>query len=629
MAFENYETIDDPSIIKTPDGYLVNVPQINVTAKRIPEQAPQQTPYSGGAEGGRAVAQGLSLGFGDEIEAGLRAPFSDEDYKAIRDRLRAQQNQFGQDYPITQTALDVVGGLALPVGLLGTAYKAGKGVLGAAKAGAVAGVATGAATGAGVAPEMSDVPKSAAGYGVAGGVVGGVAPPLFKIGGQAIGGIIDSIGFTNANKIASRKLQELLNKENLTPPQVNSMLDEYRRLGVPDPVLADIGENLRGAGYASYIVPNPQKTATADFLENRQQELANNLVKGLEQKSGINSQGRFGFDYINDLAIAQETAAKKAYPLAYSKDIPAVPFRKYADRDVFATAYEQAVKRADVYGQKLPSLNQIRNAQSISTQILHEIKKGLDDVIEKETDALTGKMTSYGADVVKVKREFNDLIKYYNKDYAQANAKFADISKLKSSYNDGLDYMKIETSELASKLKKMNPAERESFRVGMISDIKDKMSKFKGGDSSRLVFKSDRQKESLKYAFDDAGQYKDFVRQVDAQNQLLRTYKKVRGGSETQERAMLTEDMGMIENLAQGNFGGVTMNLLRRGAARAGGMRPDVAEIMQQKLFNPNPQEQSMLLQMMQQQQPKNSVLTNPATYGGLLGEMQPLMMGQ
>jgi hypothetical protein len=470
---------------------------------------------------------------------------------------------------------------------------------------------------------------SAAGYGAAGGVIGGAAPAAFKLGGQAIGNIIDSIGFTNANKVASRKLQELLNKENLTPPQVNTMLDEYRRLGVPDPVLADIGENLRGAGYASYIVPNPQKTATAKFLDSRQQDLANNLIKGLEQKSGVNSQGRFGFDYINDLAIAQDTAAKKAYPQAYSKDLPATPFRKYADRDVFANAYEQAVKRADVYGQKLPSLDQIRNAQFISTQILHEIKKGLDDVIEKETDSLTGKMTGYGSDVAKVKREFNDLIKYYNKDYAQANAKFADISKLKSSYNDGLDYMKMETSELASKLKKMTPAERESFRVGMLSDIKNKMSNFKGGDPSRLVFKSDRQKESLKYAFDSEGQYKDFIRQVDAQNELMKTYKKVRGGSPTQEYATLTEDFGMVKDLATGNFGSATMNLARRGAARAGGMRPDVAEIMQQRLFNPNPQEQSRILQMMQQGAPEGSILTNPATYGGLLGELQPLMMEQ
>jgi hypothetical protein len=582
-------------------------------------------PYSGGAEGARAALQGLTMGFGDEIEAGVRAPFSEEDYTEIRNRLRAQQEQFGEDYPKTQMALDVAGGLVVPAfGVAGGAIKAGKGLLGATKAGAGAGAVAGAVTGAGVAPEISDIPEYATKYGIGGGAVGAAAPAVIKLGGRTVGGIVDALGFSNANKVASKKLASYLEKENLTPQQAQDMLAEYRRLGVPDPVIADLGENLRGAGYASYIVPNKAKTKTADFLENRQQELANSLVKGLEEKSGVQSQGRFGFDYIDDLAKSQDAAARKAYPKAYEKDIPATPFRKYADRDVFAKAYEEAVKRADVYGQKLPTLEQIRNSQYISTQILHEIKKGLDDVIEKETDKVTGKMSGYGADVSKIKREFNDLIKYYNKDYAQANAKFADMAKLKESYSNGLDYMKMETAELASKLKKMTPAEKESFRVGMISEVKNKIANFKGGDPSRLVFKSDRQKESLKYAFESEGQYKDFVRQVEAQNQLLRTYRKVRGGSETQERATLSEDIGLARDLMTGNIAGAGMNIARQGAARAGGMRPDVAEIMQNRLFATDPAEQARYLRMMQGQS-RDSVMSNPLFYGSLLGETMPL----
>lgn len=89
-----------------------------------------------------------------------------------------------------------------------------------------------------------------------------------------------------------------------------------------------------------------------------------------------------------------------------------------------------------------------------------KLKKGLDAVIEKETDTITGKMTGYGSNVAKVKTEFNNLIKYYNKDYAAANAKFAESAGLQSSYKKGLDYMKMDVKELESKLKK-NEAGRE------------------------------------------------------------------------------------------------------------------------------------------------------------------------
>lgn len=638
VSTNTLEILKNEGFSITPQGQAV-APEVAVTFPRIPEEPEdlpmvtefgkaEPVPYSGGSEAARAALQGLTMGFGEEIEAGLTAPFSDQDYSTIRDRLRAQQKQFGEDYPKTQMALDVAGGILLPAGIAGTAIKAGKGILGAAKAGGIAGAGTGAITGAGVAPEISDIPSSALQYGAGGLAIGAAAPAAIKLGGKVVGGIVDALGFSNANKVASKKLAAYLEKENLTPQQAEDMLNEYRRLGVPDPVIADLGENLRGAGYASYIVPNKAKTQTADFLENRQQELANSLVKGLEEKSGVQSQGRFGFDYIDDLAKQQDEAAKKAYPNAYKQDVPATAFRKYVDRDVFAKAYDEAVKRADVYGQKLPALDQIRNAQYINTEILHQIKIGLDRVIDAETDKVTGKMSGYGSDIAKIKTEFNDLIKYYNKDYANANAKFSDLAKLKSSYSDGLDYMKMETSELAAKLKKMNPAEKESFRVGMISEIKNKIANFKGGDPARLVFKSERQKESLKYAFESEGQYNDFVRQVEAQNQLLRTYKKVRGGAETQERATLTEDIGIAKDLVTGNLVGAGMNLARQGAARAGGLRPDVAEIMQNRLFATNPAEQSRILRMMQSGG-RGGIATNPATYGGLLGELTALQGGQ
>lgn len=653
MGWETDLPVDE-SIKRLPSGqYQVSAEPVSVTAKRATPQeiAAEQaslatTPYSGGAEATRAlIGQGLGMGFGEEIEAGVRAPFSDETYKQIRDRLRAQQEQFGKDYPVTQTGLELVGGLALPVGGLmaggkvaGSLLGAGKTAIGTAAKGAGVGAASGAITGAGTAKELENIPMDMTAGAVVGGGLGAVVPSAVNLTGKAIKNVIDAAGFSNANKVASSKIAEILQKENLSPDDAKSILAEYRRLGVPDPVLADLGENLRGLGYAANIVPSTEKTATAKFLEDRQSELAQRLITGLEQKSGVQSQGKFGFDYINELTDAQNKAARSAYPKAYRLDLPATPFRKFVDRPVFQQAYENAVKRNELFKGdegfvQLPALEQIRNAQFINTNILHEIKKGLDSVIEKETDTITGKMTGYGSDVAKVKREFNDLIKYYNKDYANANAKFADSISLQNAYKDGLDYMKMESSELVSKLKKMKPADKEAFRVGMLSDIRNKYSTFKGKDATGLVFKSPRQKESLRYAFDSKAQFDDFVDQVKAQEELLKTYQKVRGGSQTQERAMLTEDAGMamdvLPQVATGNITGAAMNLARRGAARAGGISPESAAIIQQKLFNPSPAGQNKMLDLLNEQikkQSQRNPLQQTGTYSFGLGELQGLL---
>jgi hypothetical protein len=655
--FDSYPDAEDPSIKKLGNGlYGVDVPPISVSAKRLTQaeidanMPAGDVPYSGGAEGARALlGQGLGMGFGDELEAATRAPFSDESYKEIRDRLRSQQDQFAKDYPVTHTGLEIAGGLAMPFGAVGMGAKgalaAGKSVMGTAGRGALIGSGAGAVSGAGTSKEMGDVPANMLTSGILGGVVGGVAPSAINLAGKAIGNVIDGLGYSNATKVASKKLEEILDKENLTPDDARAMLEEYRRLGVPSPVLADLGENLRGLGFSAYAVPNKGKTATASFLDERQTQLAERLIKGLEQKSGINSQGKFGFDYIDDLGQAQQAAAKKEYPKAYSHDITAVPFRKYVDRPVFQKAYEAAVERnqlhtGDAGHVPLPSLDQIRNAQYISTEVLHQIKIGLDRIVEKETDTLTGKMTGYGGDVNIIKKEFNNLIKYHNKDYATANAKFADSIGLQQAYKKGLDYMKMDEGELVSKLKKMKPAEKEAFRVGMLSEIKDNLSKFKGVDFTNSVFKSDRQRESLRYAFDSPAKYKEFASQVKAQAALMKTYKKVRGGSDTAEKSVDIQDAGMASNMipmvanaATGNWLGAASNVARSGLSRAGGLSPDIAVRVQQALFNPNPRSQNALFDLMNRNADKQvnpnfikDALQQQGTYSFGLGNLSGLL---
>jgi tryptophan 2,3-dioxygenase len=525
------------------------------------------------------------------------------------------------------------------------AMSAGKSILGTVGRGSLTGAGAGAVSGAGTAKELEDVPSNMLSSGILGGAVGGAAPTAINLTGKLVRNVVDGLGYSNATKVASRKLADILDKENLTPDDAQAILDEYRRLGLPSPVLADLGENLRNLGFAAYAVPNKGKTATGKFLDERQTQLAERLVKGLEQKSGVNSQGKFGFDYISDLGKSQEKAAKTAYPKAYSIDIPALPFRKYVDRDVFKDAYENALKlnrleTGNVGHVPLPELNQIRNAQFINTELLHQMKIGLDSVIEKETDNLTGKMTKYGGAVTQVKKEFNNLIKYYNKDYAAANAQFAESAGLQSSYKKGLDYMKIDVKELESKLKKMNPAEKEAFRVGMLSQIKDKLSTFKGTDFTNSVFKSQRQQEALRFAFDSPAKYKEFANQVKAQAELMKTYNRVRGGSKTTETSIAVQDAGMtsdvlpmVQNAATGNMLGLAANVARSGLARAGGLSPESAVRVQNALFNPNPRSQNALFDLMNrnaaaQANPNllKETLQQPNTYSFGLGNLSGLL---
>ena len=568
----------------------------------------EKAPYSPLAETARAFGQGLTFGTLDEIEAALRTgSISGAEYEKQRNMLREKQKQFGEDVPYVKTPVEIVGGMALPFGLIGKGVKAlapaeqalatGTTLTGQAARGIALGAGTGALSGYGYAEKDAG---EAAGLGaIFGGVLGGTVPIVIDKAGTLMRNVLNASGIGNQATASSKMLANYMQKDNLTPQEAQMALDELRRIGVPNPVIADLGKNLKDLAYSAYVVQSKAKGSTEAFLENRLIDQPNQIVKGLVEKAGL-AKNVNGYEYLTSLAEEQASAASRAYPKAYSLAIDAVPFRQYVDRPVFVKAYEEAQKRAAVFGDKLPDLNAIKNAQSVPTDILHQIKIGLDRVVDAETDALTNKVTGYGRDVIKVKNEFNDLIKAKNPDYAKANAEFADSARIKNSFEMGQKYQSLDVQEAAAKLKGFNEAEREAFRLGMIADINKRVGEFKGGDFTRQVFKSDNQKLLVRYAFDDQAKYNEFSQFVKGLTEQSKTAKALIGNSKTAERLATQEGAGQIGQMAQSAATGDLFGLAKAAGAsmlaRSKGISSETSEALQKRLFSVDPIEQRAIL---------------------------------
>lgn len=592
-----------------------------------------KTPYTGSAEAVRSVAQGATFGFADELEAALRTgQISGEQYQALRDRLRQQQTQFKQDYPILGGTTEVGGALAAPFAAFKFLGKAAPAVQEAitgttlpqqAARGGATGLVTGALTGAGTAE--TDVTGGATTSGAIGGTLGATVPLALRGAGGVIKNILIASGIGDQPTAASKLIADALKKDNLTIDEAQNVLSELERLNVPRPVLADVSKSLQDLAYSAYVVPSSKKDSTLRFLESRMIDQPNDIVKGLVTRAGLGKNVN-GYEYLDFLAQNQKAAASAKYPDAYSKAIDARDFRKYVNRPVFEEAYKEAVKRAGVRGESLPDLEQIRNAQFVPTEVLHQIKIGLDRIVEKETDTITKEITGYGRDVSNVRREFNNLIKEKNPIYARANKEFADNERLRSAFESGQGYQKLEYKEAFNKLKGMNDSEKEAFRLGMMADVNSRLENFKGGDFTRQIFKSDKQKSLMRYAFTDKDQYNQFVQYVDALERQSKTSKGIIGGSQTGERLATSEATGKAAGLAQsyatGGVGGVAMELLRQGAARTKGISGETSAELQKRLFASDPIEQRAILQELRLRTQKRPVGAVPgaAAIGTLTG---------
>ena len=589
--------------------------------------------YSGVAEAARSVGQGLTFGTLDEIEAALRTgSISGPEYERQRNLLREQQKQFGMDMPIVKTSAEIGGSLIAPLGIakqvakLAPATQAlitGQTVPGQIARGTAIGGVTGAASGYGFA-EKEDGSEAAAG-GIFGGLLGGSVPVVVKGAGTLIKNVLNSAGIGDQEAAASKMLANYLKKDNLSPTEAQQALDELRRIGVPNPVIADLGKSLNDLAYSAYTVQSAAKGTTKEFLENRLIDQPNDIVKGLVEKAGL-AKNVNGFEYLEALTANQSRLASQAYPEAYSKAINAVPFRKFIDRDVFTKAYGEAVKRADVYGQKLPDLSSIRNAQSVPTDVLHQIKMGLDRIVDAETDNITKKISGYGSDVAKVKNEFNDLIKSLNPEYKKANAEFADAERIKNAFKMGEDYQKLNPAEAASKIKKLTPDEKEAFRLGVMADVNERLGNYKSGDFTKQIFKSENQKLLLRNAFPDQASYNEFSQYVKGLNRQAETKQRVLGGSRTDENKAVREESSLLGSLAQASASGDLVSLLRSGVSalqsRAKGISSESSEALQRKMFSVDPIEQTAILRELNRraQRPQTGLLTGAAAVGSATG---------
>lgn len=589
--------------------------------------------YSGVAEAARSVGQGLTFGTLDEIEAALRTgSISGPEYERQRNLLREQQKQFGMDMPIVKTSAEIGGSLIAPLGIakqvakLAPATQAlitGQTVPGQIARGTAIGGVTGAASGYGFA-EKEDGSEAATG-GVFGSLLGGSVPVVVKGAGTLIKNVLNSAGIGDQEAAASKMLANYLKKDNLSPTEAQQALDELRRIGVPNPVIADLGKSLNDLAYSAYVVQSNVKGSTKEFLENRLIDQPNDMVRGLVEKAGL-AKNINGFEYLEALTANQSRLASQAYPEAYSKAINAVPFRKFIDRDVFTKAYGEAQKRADVYGQKLPELSSIRNAQSVPTDVLHQIKMGLDRIIDAETDNITKKMSGYGSDVAKVKNEFNDLIKSLNPEYKKANAEFADAERIKNAFKMGEDYQKLNPAEAASKIKKLTSDEKEAFRLGVMADVNQRLGDYKSGDFTKQIFKSENQKLLLRNAFPDQASYTEFSQYVKALNQQATTKQRVLGGSRTDENRAVREESNLLGSLAQASASGDLVSLLRSGVSaltsRAKGLSSESSEALQRKMFSVDPVEQTAILQELNRRarKPQTGLLTGAAAVGSATG---------
>ena len=580
-------------------------------------------PYVGAA---RAVlGQGLGMGWGDEAEAWLRSRLGQGSYEQNLGQIRGEYGQYHKENPVLAPTLEFAGGVApglaammIPGGqaagaaqLARTAVPASSGLL---KSGAL-GALTGGISGAGSA-EQDRASGALAGTAL-GGALGVATPIAMRGASSAAKWLAERLNPTSAGAQvgAARSLNAQLAKAGIEPAQLEKQMLADKSADVPSMLLN----------------ASPRLERSARAVVKRAGEGASELEKALaEQRLGARERVHQQVvkrlnpgDYYDDLANLQNemrTLAGPAYEKAYQHgEVKDPEVLKYLKLPQFKQGLKAAENLLEAEGRQL-------DMSKPTVEVLDQVKRGLDTLIESQTDQVTGRTTSLGRVYIQKKNEFLKALDKAVPDYELARGIYAGGAELSDAMRKGLnDFNRMDHEQVLKLVGGMSQSEKEAFRTGvaryLYSNIMDPRSNV---DTARRLIGSPEAQQKLRPLFDSPEKFEVFKNALERESQLYQTASRVMGGSDTAENQQLIKALDnedgvgpFIERAVTGGFRASLANSALKAAGRTA-MSDMKAGKIAEMLMSKDPHEVAAVVKLLEEQAASDAPKAFKATAGEL-----------
>lgn len=446
---------------------------------------------------GRAALQGLTFNFGDEILAGLQAPFSDKTYSQLRDEERNSLARFSEENPYTAFGAEVAGSVPtaaaamfLPGGQGATAGALSRIAGGAQKlltgssplrTAAKMGAATGAVTGAGSAEEVPDImPEAAFGAGF-GGALGAAVPLASKVGASAYGNVADRFSLPGADAAGRARdyvIQMMGRGSNpVTIDDLRAGIKADQRMGVP------LGIQYQSPQLGRAFEVAAMKSAAGEDLALQAMKANQGTVARTMQQLNKTLKPDDYFDAEDAIIKNMRTSAQPFYEKAYAagKSIKETPeLTELLNRPGARAIWEEALSdpRYTLLGEK-PGKMVWQNGKQVmvepSLELMDQFKRAIDrKIASMETQPIKRGTTQPDLPGI---REFrsqfldaleNSLPKEAKDAWREARSVYKGDAEIRDALRFGRDeFMNIEPQRWARFVAEANtPLEQEALRTG-------------------------------------------------------------------------------------------------------------------------------------------------------------------
>ena len=518
--------------------------------RRVQQQASGIQPPSRGAGLARAAAQGLTFGFGEEIEAAYKSLLPGREYAQEVANIRGEMEAYRQERPKEALAAETAAGFLVPGAAalrLGRAAIRGTGLARAATGAIGTGITQGALTGAGTTEGgVADRAFGALGGGAVGGVTGGVVGGLTGQATKALmrGGVrqpSDVTAVASALRRAGMTPQELATRAGAAQPgaTVADVIGEPAirtlrgiktvggRAGAQveqamEERLATSPQRLRQSLYGGRAQENIVEEIDASIL--RGEAASKPLYRAFERQP---EKAIEGVDEILRTPIGQEAVARarRIAANAQRKFIePGVPEMESRFVDQFGQAYTRPAQPAKYNPQALDDIKKAMDALVYEGR-LGRVQPGQGGITPGELNAAKA-----------LRRQFVAAVdEAYPDTYAAARSAWSGEFALREALEEGAG-LASKTGMTPEAIAKMageyDGSELEALRRGFIDGMRQRIEAGKLG--YREVGTEAFEKRMKAVLGDEEGTR--VVNAFRSEGELVGAARTIRGGSQTAEK---------------------------------------------------------------------------------------------
>jgi len=540
----------------------------------------------------RSALQGLTFGFSDEAEAGIKSLLGKGTYEQNLNAINLAKQEFEEESPGTAIGMEIAGSVPyMALGGLGAVRGAERLATAAPRvAQAISTPAGRTATAFGGA--------TAVGAGSAGVTGAGQAMPDFRMTGAmeaAPIGAAFGLGGTTAAKIASRvpgiqqaleagkraiglggdfatradqKLLQALQRDGVSPADAIDRLRQIKQSNYkPETIIELGGENTRRLADVVAQYPGASQVAR-ELTEERAVGAGQRITQDFRRAFQVNADA---FDLAEDIIKKRDEVSAPLYRQAYQEGgvIDDPRLERFMKIPQFKDAYSTARRIAALDGIELPvDPKKIGDVGGFDLMTLDYIKRGLDDVLftSKQPGSGIGK-TELG----KLKERRNEFVSIIDEvgpeSYKRARQAFAGPTEVRDAIDMGKEFANLDARVLRRQYDSLSPAEQEGFKVGVYDTIRTNINKgADGADVLRKVWGSPEKRDQLA-VFIGNDTFNELSGQLAREKIIRQTDVKLAGGSQTQPRTLAQREFEGSEELipmvAQQGLGGLRQYALR------------------------------------------------------------------